>query len=45
VLIEDAPKIQFLSRHPTLEEERMIHIPLAEDIYAPLLQKVDWIWN
>jgi putative folate metabolism gamma-glutamate ligase len=44
-LIEGAPKIQFLSRPPTLEEERMIHIPLEEDIYAPLLKNANWIWN
>lgn len=44
-LIEDVPKIQYLSRPPSLEEERMIHIPLEEDIYAPILRGVDWIWN
>ena len=44
-LIENAPKVQFLSRPPTQEEERMIHIPLEEDIYAPLLRSVDWIWR
>lgn len=44
-LIEEAPKIQFLSRPPTLEEEQMIHIPLEEDIYAPLLKNANWIWN
>ena len=44
-LIEDAPKIQFLSRSPSLEEERKVCIPLEEDIYAPLLKNADWIWN
>ncbi len=44
-LIEDAPKVQFLSRPPTQEEEHMIRIPLEEDIYAPLLRSVDWIWH
>lgn len=44
-LIEDAPKIRFLSRPPTAEEEQMIHIPLEEDIYAPLLKNAPWIWN
>ena len=44
-LIENAPKVQFLSRLPTPEEERMVRIPLGEDIYAPLLRSVDWIWR
>lgn len=44
-LIENAPKVQFLSRPPTQEEEQMIRIPLAEDIYAPLLRSVNWIWH
>jgi len=44
-LIENAPKIRFLSRPPTSEEEQMVHIPLEEDIYAPLLKSVDWVWN
>lgn len=44
-LIENAPKVQFLPRPPTPEEERMVRIPLEEDIYAPLLRSVDWIWR
>jgi len=44
-LIENTPKVQFVSRSPTQEEEHMTHIPLEEDIYAPLLRSVDWIWN
>lgn len=45
VLLEDVPKIQFLTRSPTQEEEQMIHIPLKEDIYAPLMKNANWIWN
>jgi putative folate metabolism gamma-glutamate ligase len=44
-LLTSIPKIQFLSRPPTLQEESLIHISLEEDIYAPILRKVDWIWN
>ncbi|MBX9805557.1 MAG: coenzyme F420-0:L-glutamate ligase [Alphaproteobacteria bacterium] len=44
-LIEAAPKIQFLSRPPTADEEQMIQIPLDEDIYGPLLKNAPWIWN
>ena len=37
-LIEDAPKITFFDREPTPEEETSIHIPIAEDLYGPLLK-------
>lgn len=37
-LIEDAPKITFLDREPSVDEEASIHIPIAEDLYGPLLQ-------
>jgi putative folate metabolism gamma-glutamate ligase len=42
-LITDVPKVQFLERPPLKQEEEMIHIPLEEDIYAPLLKSVEWI--
>ena len=45
VLVENAPKVRFLSRPPTQEEENMVRIPLEEDIYAPILKSVDWVWN
>lgn len=44
-IMEDVPRIKYLIRPPSLEEERSLHIPLEEDIYAPLLHGVDWIWN
>jgi putative folate metabolism gamma-glutamate ligase len=44
-LMEDMPKVRFLSRPPIPEEERKIQIPLEEDIYAPLLKKANWIWR
>ncbi len=37
-LIEDAPKITFFDREPTVEEEASIHIPITEDLYGPLLK-------
>lgn len=36
-IIQAAPKIAFLERPPTLEEERSVVIPFEEDLYAPLL--------
>jgi putative folate metabolism gamma-glutamate ligase len=45
VLIEDVPKIKFLAHPLTHEEEQRVHIPLDEDIYAPILQNAGWIWN
>jgi putative folate metabolism gamma-glutamate ligase len=39
VCMEDAPKVQFLSRPPTQEEEDMVRIPLEEDIYAPNFER------
>jgi dihydrofolate synthase / folylpolyglutamate synthase len=44
-IIQDVPRIQFLMRSPSPEEEASIHIPLEDDIYAPLLRSVNWIWN
>ncbi len=37
-LISDAPKISFLDREPTVEEEASISIPIEEDLYGPLLK-------
>lgn len=44
-LVEEASKVEFLSHPPTQEEEKMMRISLEEDIYAPLLESVGWIWN
>ncbi len=41
-LIEDAPKLQFLDRSPSIEEQESIRIPLSLDLYAPLLLAVGW---
>jgi len=37
-LINDAPKITFLDRSPTVEEEKAFKVPLEEDLYAPILK-------
>jgi putative folate metabolism gamma-glutamate ligase len=41
-IIKGAPKITFLDRPPTKEEEESIKISPHEDLYAPLLEKVQW---
>ncbi len=40
--IQKAPKITFVDRSPTQEEEALIKIPIEEDIYFPLLSSVHW---
>ncbi len=42
-LIHNAPKLTFLTRPPTLEEEENVRISLEEDLYAPLLTAVKWV--
>jgi F420-0:gamma-glutamyl ligase len=44
-IIKAAPKISFLNRVPTLEEEQKVVIPMEEDIYFPLLRRANWIRN
>jgi F420-0:gamma-glutamyl ligase len=44
-IIKDAPKISFVNRVPTLEEEQRVVIPMEEDIYAPLLRNANWVRN
>lgn len=39
-VINEAPKITFLQRAPSYEEEKSIIIPLRDDIYFPLLKNV-----
>jgi putative folate metabolism gamma-glutamate ligase len=42
-IITKAPKISFLTRPPTLEEERSIFIPMEEDLYAPFFKGAKWL--
>lgn len=44
-LIEDAPKIQFLQRSPSKEEEKSVRLSLKEDLYGPLLNAGNWIFS
>lgn len=40
--IEDLPFVKFVSRNPTKKELKDLHIEIADDLYAPLLQSVNW---
>ncbi|MGL9732828.1 MAG: putative folate metabolism gamma-glutamate ligase [Wolbachia sp.] len=44
-VIRDIPKIRFLTRSPTIEEERGVKISMEEDLYSPLLMKARWLKN
>jgi putative folate metabolism gamma-glutamate ligase len=44
-VVTDAPKISFLTRPPTPEEEQSILIPMEDDLYAPLLMGTTWLRN
>ncbi|XVN42215.1 MAG: hypothetical protein RCG15_05995 [Candidatus Rickettsia vulgarisii] len=41
-IIKNAPKISFLDRPPTKEEEQTILISMEEDLYGPLLRSTVW---
>ncbi|MBI1863205.1 coenzyme F420-0:L-glutamate ligase [Candidatus Microgenomates bacterium] len=42
-IIGDIPFIEFQNRNPSQGELDIIAIPLAEDLYAPILKSVSWI--
>lgn len=44
-VIKEAPKINFLDRPPTAQEEKSITISIEEDLYAPLLLSGNWLKN
>lgn len=44
-VISDAPKMDFQENPPSFEEIRNLSIPMAEDLYAPLLKNAPWIFN
>ncbi|MGL9732305.1 MAG: putative folate metabolism gamma-glutamate ligase [Wolbachia sp.] len=44
-VIRDVPKIRFLTRPPTIEEERSVKISVEEDLYSPLFMKARWLKN
>lgn len=41
-IIKNAPKISFVNRVPSKDEEDSIRISMDEDLYAPLLQAARW---
>lgn len=41
-IIRNAPKISFLDRPPSPEEENAVTISMEEDLYAPLLSSTCW---
>jgi putative folate metabolism gamma-glutamate ligase len=41
-LLEDLPFVSFQERNPSAEELGALRIPLEDDLYAPLLTRVDW---
>ncbi len=43
VVMEDLPFIKFQDRDPTPQELESIGVPLAEDIYEPLINGVKWL--
>ena len=43
--ITGAPKIDFQERPPTCEEVNELYIPMQEDLYAPLLNNGNWVFN
>lgn len=44
-IIEDSPRVHFSPIPPTQEQIEKVSISLEEDIYAPMLKSVPWIWN
>lgn len=41
-VIEDIPFVKFKQRNPTARELSKLKMPLADDLYAPLLKAVKW---
>ncbi len=44
-IIRNAPKIRFLTRLPTIEEEKSVKISMQEDLYSPLFMGIRWLKN
>ncbi|WP_244662776.1 putative folate metabolism gamma-glutamate ligase [Wolbachia endosymbiont of Ceratosolen solmsi] len=42
-IISGAPKIHFLTRLPTTEEEKSVKISMEEDLYSSLLMRARWL--
>lgn len=44
-ILSNAPKMEFQGEPPTSEEIKELSIPMAEDLYAPLLNNGQWIFK
>lgn len=44
-VMKNVPNMVFQTRPPTPEERAFVSIPLEEDIYAPILSRVDWLFS
>lgn len=42
-IITDVPFVEFQGRNPTNQELDDLHIPLEDDVYAPILTAADWV--
>ncbi len=42
VVITDLPRVQFSQSPPTQKEQQSLHIRPEDDVYWPILSKVDW---
>ncbi len=42
-IVNGAPKVHFLTRPPTVEEEKSVKISMEEDLYSPLLMGTRWL--
>lgn len=43
VLMRDVSVAEFVDRNPTADELNSLKIPLEDDLFAPFLQKVEWL--
>jgi putative folate metabolism gamma-glutamate ligase len=43
VLISDIPFVKFQKRNPSVAELQELHIPKKDDLFAPFLEKTDWL--
>ncbi|WCR58522.1 putative folate metabolism gamma-glutamate ligase [Wolbachia endosymbiont of Ctenocephalides felis wCfeJ] len=44
-IIRNVPRIRFLTRLPTIEEEKSVKISMEDDLYSPLLMGAQWLKN
>lgn len=42
VVIQDIPEIEFVNRPPSKEEISIMHYPIDEDMYGPLIKTTPW---